>query len=102
MNAGKKQWNVCMSRQIRSGIVDGAKVIHIQITDLISWIEKSYAGNAGMMRWEGIMTSEEREYFSSGKSLRKRLKDNDREYEEEQKYEQCDSSNHTGKRKGIL
>ena len=48
------------------------------------------------------MTSEEREYFSSGKSLRKRLKDNDREYEEERKYEQCNSSNHTGKRKGIL
>ena len=48
------------------------------------------------------MTSEEREYFSSRKSLRERLKDNYREYEEELIHEQCSSSNHTGECKDIL
>lgn len=48
------------------------------------------------------MTSEEREYFSSRKSLRERLKDNYREYEEELDYEQCSSSNQSGKCKDIL
>lgn len=48
------------------------------------------------------MTSEEREYFSSGKSLHERLKDNYREYEEELEHGQYNSSNHTGKSKDIL
>ena len=48
------------------------------------------------------MTSEEREYFSSRKSLHERLKDNYREYEEELIHEQYSSSNHTGKCEDIL
>ncbi len=47
------------------------------------------------------MAFEEREYFSSGKSLRERLKDNYREYEEELEYGKHNGSNHTGKRKDI-
>jgi len=48
------------------------------------------------------MTSEEREYFTSRKSLRERLRDHYREYEEELEHEQRNSSNHTGKCKDIL
>lgn len=48
------------------------------------------------------MTSEEREYFSSRKSLCERLRDHYREYEEELEHEQCSSGNHTGECKDIL
>lgn len=54
------------------------------------------------MRWEDIMTSEEREYFSSRKSLQERVAENYREYEEELEHEQYNSSNYTGKCKDIL
>lgn len=48
------------------------------------------------------MTSEEREYFSSRKSLQERAVENYREYEEELGHEQYNGGNYTGKRKNIL
>ena len=57
------------------------------------------------MRWskrEIAITPEEREYFSSRKSLQERVAENYREYEEELEHEQYNSSNYTGKCKDIL
>lgn len=48
------------------------------------------------------MKSEEREYFSSNKSLRERVKENYREYEEKLEHEQYSSSHHSGTCKNIL